>query len=177
MMKKVIAVVLLITLFTVAIVKAMENKIEPENTSQETANFKSFKMGSIAPDFELKKLSGETVTLSEFKGKKVILNFWATWCNPCKVEMTEIEKFHKKQGKDVVILAVNIDTNSDVKGFVKKNHITFPILLDSKNKVNELYPVFNIPTTFFIDSKGIVQNNYSGSMSVDIMENLSNKLN
>ena len=110
MMKKVIAAVLLITLFTVAIVKAMENKIEPENSSQETANFRSFKLGSIAPDFELKTLTGKTVTLSEFKGKKVILNFWATWCHPCQVEMPEIEKFYKNQGKNVVILAINIDS-------------------------------------------------------------------
>jgi peroxiredoxin len=176
MLKKAVVAILLITLFSVAIVKAVESKKEPENTSQEKANIKGIKIGSIAPDFELKTLNGEMVKLSNLKGKKVMVNFWATWCHPCKIEMPEMEEFHNGTAKDVVILAVNIDPYSDVKGFADKNNITFPILLDDEDKVNQLYQVMNIPTTYFIDSKGIIQNKYIGSMNTEIMKSFSNKL-
>ncbi|MEH7109626.1 redoxin domain-containing protein, partial [Bacillus sp. JJ1764] len=106
-------------------------------------------VGSKAPDFELKTLTGETVKLSELKGKKVMLNFWATWCPPCKAEMPDMEKFHSEVGDKVTILAVNIDPQLDVKGFVNEYKITFPILLDTDDGVNGKYQVLSIPTTYF----------------------------
>ncbi|MEH6991824.1 redoxin domain-containing protein, partial [Neobacillus drentensis] len=141
MVKKVIAVVVLIALLGVAIVQAMDKKAEPENVSQEAANMGGLKVGAKAPDFELKTLSGDTVKLSDLKGKKVMLNFWATWCPPCKAEMPAMEEFHKEAGDEVVILAVNIDPHLDVKAFVDENGITFPIPLDAEDKVNETYQV------------------------------------
>jgi peroxiredoxin len=177
MVKKVIAAVVLITLLTVAIVQAMDKKTEPENTSQATtANNEGLKIGAKAPDFEMKTLSGETVKLSSLKGKKVMLNFWATWCPPCKAEMPEMEQFYKEAGKDVVILAVNIDPQLDVKGFVDKNGITFPILLDEDDHVNETYQVLSIPTTYFINSNGLIQNKYTGAMNLESMKQFTSKL-
>jgi peroxiredoxin len=177
MIKKVIAAVVLVTLLTVAIVQAMDKKTEaPETTSQTTANKEGLAIGAKAPDFELKTLTGETVKLSNLKGKKVMLNFWATWCPPCKAEMPEMEQFSKNAGDDVVILAVNIDPQLDVKGFVDENKITFPILLDADDKVNETYQIISIPTTYFIDSKGIIQNKYTGSMNLNIMKDFTKKL-
>ena len=179
MVKKVIAAVVLIALLTVAIVQAMDKKeAAPVNTDQTTANKQDgLKIGAKAPDFELQTLTGETVKLSSLKGKKVMLNFWATWCPPCKAEMPEMEKFYKEADKDIVILAVNIDPQLDVKGFVDKNGITFPILLDKDDHVNETYQIISIPTTYFINSNGIIQNKFTGGMNYDAMKKFTSDLN
>ncbi|TDL63021.1 redoxin domain-containing protein [Rhodococcus qingshengii] len=176
MVKKVIAVVVLIALLGVAIVQAMDKKAEPENVSQEAANMGGLKVGAKAPDFELKTLSGDTVKLSDLKGKKVMLNFWATWCPPCKAEMPAMEEFHKEAGDEVVILAVNIDPHLDVKAFVDENGITFPIPLDAEDKVNETYQVLSIPTTYFIDTKGNIGNKFIGAMNLDAMKQYTKDL-
>ncbi|MCM3116350.1 TlpA family protein disulfide reductase [Neobacillus sp. MER 74] len=177
MIKKVIATVILVSLLTVAIVQAMDKTSEtPETKSQPTASQEGLAVGAKAPDFELKTLTGEKVKLSNLKGKKVMLNFWATWCPPCKAEMPAMEQFSKQMPKDVVILAVNIDPQLDVQGFVDKNKITFPILLDAEDTVNETYQVLSIPTTYFIDSKGNIQNKYIGEMKLDDMKDFTSKL-
>jgi peroxiredoxin len=176
MVKKVIAAVVLIALLGVAIVQAMDKKAEPENVSQEAANMGGLKVGAKAPDFELKTLAGDTVKLSDLKGKKVMLNFWATWCPPCKAEMPAMEEFHKEAGEDIVILAVNIDPHLDVKAFVDENKITFPIPLDEEDTVNETYQVLSIPTTYFIDTKGNIGNKYIGAMNLDAMKQYTKEL-
>lgn len=177
MIKKIIAAVVLVSLLTVAIVQAMDKKTEsPETTSQATSNKEGLSIGAKAPDFELKTLTGETVKLSNLKGKKVMLNFWATWCPPCKAEMPEMEQFSKQAGDDVVILAVNIDPQLDVQGFVNENKITFPVLLDAEGKVNEAYQVLSIPTTYFINSQGVIKNKFTGSMTLDVMKDFTEKL-
>ena len=176
MVKKVIAAVVLIALLGVAIVQAMDKKAEPENVSQEAANMGGLKVGAKAPDFELKTLAGDTVKLSDLKGKKVMLNFWATWCPPCKAEMPAMEEFHKEVGEDIVILAVNIDPHLDVKAFVDENKITFPIPLDEEDTVNETYQVLSIPTTYFIDTKGNIGNKYIGAMNLDAMKQYTKEL-
>jgi len=175
MVKKIIAVIALIALLSVAIVQAMDKnsdaKTNAKNTeATATAQSSGLQIGSKAPDFSLKTLSGETVKLSELKGKRIMLNFWATWCPPCKKEMPEIENFFNEGQKDVVILAVNIDPQLDVKGFVKKNGITFPVLLDQDDQVNGMYKIISIPTTYFIDSNGIIQNKYTGSLTLEMMK-------
>jgi peroxiredoxin len=176
MVKKVIAIVVLIALLGVAIVQAMDKKSEPDSLSQEAANMGGLKVGAKAPDFELKTLTGETVKLSDLKGKKVMLNFWATWCPPCKAEMPAMEQFHKEAGNEVVILAVNIDPHLDVQAFVDENKITFPIPLDAEDTVNEMYQVLSIPTTYFIDTKGNIGNKYIGAMNHDTMKQYTKEL-
>jgi peroxiredoxin len=167
MFKKVAAAVVLLTLLTVVIVQAME----PEEKSD---NLPGLSIGKKAPDFELKTLSGESVKLSDYRGKKVMLNFWATWCPPCKEEMPDMERFHQQNGKDVIILAVNIDPQFNVNQFVSEMGITFPILLDEKDEVNSLYQVLTIPTTYFIDENGIIQQKYLTAMTQDIMKEYTN---
>jgi peroxiredoxin len=182
MVKKVISAVLLIALLTVAIVQAMDKKTEAQKTPTETtattasAQTNGLEIGAKAPDFELKTLTGEPTKLSDYKGKKVMLNFWATWCPPCKAEMPEMEKFYKQGNKDVVILAVNIDPQNDVQGFANKNGITFPILLDTDGKVNSTYQILSIPTTYFIDRNGIIQNKYTGAMNLDMMKQFTDSI-
>lgn len=177
MMKKIIAAVVLISLLTVAIVQAMDKKTEqPDSASTTTAAKEGLAIGAKAPDFELKTLTGETVKLSSLKGKKVMLNFWATWCPPCKAEMPEMEQFYKEKGKDIVILAVNIDPQLDVQKFIDENKITFTIPLDAEDKVNGAYQVLSIPTTYFIDSNGIIRNKFTGAMNLEQMKGFASKL-
>ncbi|MCQ6276357.1 TlpA family protein disulfide reductase [Bacillus sp. V3B] len=163
MVKKVAASVLLLALMTVAIVQAMEKEEKPDNLP-------GLGLGVNAPDFEVKTLTGESVKLSDYRGKKVMLNFWATWCPPCKEEMPDMEEFYQQAKGDVVILAVNIDPQYNVNKFVTEMGITFPILLDEKDTVNSMYQVLTIPTTYFIDEKGIIRHKYLTAMTEDIMK-------
>lgn len=164
MIKKLLIAFILFTFPTIPTVSAAENKHEDK--------LPGLTIGEKAPDFELANLAGEKMRLSDFKGKKVILNFWATWCPPCRAEMPNIEAFSKEAGENVVILAVNLDPKSDVKGFANKMGVHFPILLDTKDEVNRVYHVLTIPTTYFIDEKGIIRYKYLSSMTVDMMREL-----
>lgn len=136
-------------------------------STQTTDNLPGLKVGEEAPDFELKTLDGKTAKLSDYQGKKVILNFWATWCPPCKAEMPDIQKYHQEVGDNVVILAVNIDPQYDVRKFVREANVTFPVLLDSKDEVNTLYRILTIPTTYFIDEKGIIRSKHLSIMTIE----------
>lgn len=115
--------------------------------------------GSIAPDFQLTTLDGKTISLSDFHGQTIILNFWASWCPPCKEEMPTIQQFYQKnKANNIMILSVNL-TNHDsgkqkLRQFVQNYAITFPILLDEQGKVGNLYQILTIPTSFVIDPTG-----------------------
>ena len=133
-------------------------------------------VGNIAPDFTLKDLKGKDVQLSKFRGKKVMINFWATWCPPCRHEMPEIEKFFQEKKGDIEILAINIDGggHKNVAEYIKKMNLTFPVVLDQQDGVNERYKVMTIPTTFFVDENGVIINKYYSVMSLEIMKELIN---
>jgi peroxiredoxin len=90
--------------------------------------------------------------------------------------MPDMEQLHKEAGDDITILAVNIDPQLDVQGFVNEYKITFPILLDAEDAVNEKYQVLSIPSTYFIDSKGVIQNKFVGSMKLEEMKEFTSKL-
>lgn len=135
------------------------------------------KEGNLAPEFQLQTLEGREVKLSDYKGKKVILNFWATWCPPCKAEMPHMQEFYLNQQNDnVEILAVNLTTaeknTNDIGKFVKDYGLTFPILLDTKGDIGETYQAFTIPTSYIIDSQGIVRKKIVGPMDKEMMEQL-----
>ncbi|MCK1993659.1 TlpA family protein disulfide reductase [Peribacillus muralis] len=176
MLKKIIASVLLLSLITIAIVQAMDN--DPNNHEKEDS-LGGLKIGAKAPNFSLKTLDGKQVELADYRGKKVMLNFWATWCPPCKKEMPDMEKYAQQAGDDVVVLAVNIDPENDVQAFVQENGITFTIPLDSnsaKNPVNERYKVLSIPTTYFIDKQGKITNKVLTAMQLKDMERNINSM-
>ena len=112
-----------------------------------------------APDFVLPTLQGDQFQLSEQRGKGVVLNFWGTWCEPCKDEMPALEKVYqdfKDQG--VTVIALNIgETDVSVKSFREQYDLTFPIVMDQKKEITQLYGIGPIPTTYFIDQHGIVK--------------------
>ncbi|MCL5063228.1 MAG: TlpA disulfide reductase family protein [Nitrospiraceae bacterium] len=121
--------------------------------------------GQKAPDFTLKDINGNTVSLSSFKGKVVLLNFWATWCPPCRAEIPSMNKLNQLlKNKGLVILAVSTDRAIvDVKDFLKNNPVNFAVVVDYNLSVSRsLYKVFMVPTTFLIDKRGIVVEKYFG---------------
>ena len=123
-------------------------------------------LGLEAPEFELATLSNDQTKLSDFKGKPVILNFWATWCGPCRVEMPILEDLYKTHQTDLAILAVNFDEEAQtVQDFIGEYGLTFPVLLDPGGLVTEKYRVIGMPTTYFLDNKGIVRAVHIGTLS------------
>jgi len=127
--------------------------------------------GELAPDFELTTLDGETVKLSDYKGKRVMLNFWATWCPPCRAEMPDMQKF--QENKDVQVLAVNLaETEShpdNAQKFVDELGLTFTVPVDEESAVSNEYNVVAYPTTYMIDSNGRIQFIMMGAMNYDFM--------
>ena len=117
------------------------------------------KVGNLAPDFQLQNLEGDPVSLSELRGKPVILNFWATWCSPCVHEMPYLQQVYEEwSGKGLVLLAINIGaTSSKVTEFLQGHSLFLPVLLDTKQDIARRYNIQYIPTTFFIDKDGIIQ--------------------
>ncbi|MCC3355836.1 peroxiredoxin family protein [Bacillus sp. REN16] len=137
--------------------------------------------GQLAPDFTLKTISGEEIKLSAFRGKKVILNFWASWCPPCKAEMPHMQEFYaENKESNAVLLSVNLTTaekkSSDVAKFVDEYELTFPVMLDEDGEIGQIYQAYAIPTSYLIDSKGIVRKKIVGPMDKEMMNELINSV-
>lgn len=118
-----------------------------------------------APDFSLLDVSGKPVSLSDFKGKVVLLNFWATWCNVCVEEMEGLNKLYRDmKDNGFLVIAVSIDqSRNDVAKFVSSRRLEFPVLLDPEKEVYfDKYAVFGLPTSFLIDKKGYIRDRYIG---------------
>jgi len=116
-------------------------------------------MGAAAPDFLLKSVDGKDVRLSDYRGRVVLLNFWATWCPPCRSEMPSIESLNRKMsGYDFTILAVSIDgfETSQLRNIVSPNNYTFTVLHDPEQRVADIYLISGIPTTYIIDKNGVI---------------------
>lgn len=117
--------------------------------------------GEVAVDFRLEDLDGNTVTLNEFNGSPVLLNFWASWCTPCREEIPLLETIYndsKWRETGLVILAINVgESKTTVEDFVEEYGISFTVLLDTERNVFRQYFVRGVPTTYFIDTKGVIQ--------------------
>lgn len=127
----------------------VEKKVDEEKSS----------VGYLAPQFTLRNLEGNHVSLSGFKGQVVILNFWATWCAPCRVEMPSFENLYRRyRSRGLTVLAVSLDKGADekVRDFAEEYQLSFPVLLDADGEAEKLYPSISIPFTFVIDKSGRV---------------------
>jgi peroxiredoxin len=117
-------------------------------------------------DFELTSLSGGTVKLSQFRGQAVMINFWGTWCPPCRNEMPLLQSVYETNQPDLVILAVNVnDTVGSVERFVEEMGLTFPILMDDTGSVRSQFQVRGYPTTYFIDREGVLREQFIGELN------------
>ena len=119
----------------------------------------------LAPDFQLQNLDGQTVSLSDFRGKPVLLNFWASWCGPCVYEMPYIQQAHDEwAGKGLMVFAVNQgESLSRVRKFLEEHNFSMPVLLDTNIEVGQKYRVVGIPTTYFIDKDGVIKGKKVGT--------------
>jgi len=124
-------------------------------------------VGQLAPDFTLSDLAGKPVSLADFRGKVVIVNFWATWCPPCRAEMPSMELLHRELADEgLVLLAVNIEKTGrqTVPGFLATSPHSFPVLFDDKEEVQKRYGVYKFPESFIVRKDGVIDDKVIGAI-------------
>lgn len=178
-----IIVVSCLVIYAAASVLTDDTAGTPEEEDSQHVSAKveeGIKEGDLAPDFTLQTLSGEEVKLSDYRGKPVFLNFWATWCPPCKAEMPHMQEFYEENQSQAEVLAVNLTSNESsintVEKFAEQYNITFPILLDINGEQAEKFATITIPTTYIIDKNGIIKQRKVGPMSKEGMKELVSSL-
>ena len=148
-----------ILIFVAVTVSVIVLSLKLNDSSFEFSNQVAIESGTPAPDFTFPGLDGKKVSLSDYKGKVVLVNIWATWCPPCVEEMPSMEKLYRKfKGQNFEILAVSIDEPGlkAVAPFMKKSQLTFPALIDTKGTIKSVYGITGVPESFIIDQQGIL---------------------
>lgn len=141
-----------------------------QGSRQTDAQTQKLGIGYPAPEISLETLDGSTASLQDFRGHPLVLNFWATWCGPCKEEMPLIADFEERYAPDLVVLGLNYGERKEtVQAFVEKNGIPFRILLDPAQSTGADYMVRGFPTTYFIDKDGILRSMHIGQLSEDLL--------
>jgi cytochrome c biogenesis protein CcmG, thiol:disulfide interchange protein DsbE len=143
----------------------------------QSSKYEPLTVGMPAPDFHLPDLEGKTRQLSDYRGKVVFLNFWATWCKPCKEEMPSMEILWENfKTEDFVMLGVSMDrvtTKKDIPSFIESMKLTFPILLDSWGQTDKRYKLMGVPETYIIDQNGILREKVIGPRDWTLKESVS----
>ncbi|RPI83330.1 MAG: TlpA family protein disulfide reductase [Chloroflexi bacterium] len=138
--------------------------------NEESQNLMTPYVEGTAPGFDLINLDGDTIKLSDYLGKNVLINFWATWCPPCIEEMPAIERAYQQYQGEVVVIAVNIsEPEETVREFIKQNGLTFEVMIDNNGAIERLYRVRGYPTTFLINEEGIIDVRHEGYMSENVL--------
>lgn len=129
------------------------------------------KINSLAPNFTLKDLNGNLISLTDLRGKNVLLNFWATWCGPCRLEMPALQARQELYQEDLIVLAVNYDEPAElVQAFKEELGLTFPIVLDPGAIVQDVYGIRAYPTSYFIDREGVIREIRIGILTEDTLD-------
>lgn len=158
----------ILAILLIAIVYALVTNITADRTI--------YKVGDKAPDFQLNQVNNynelETIRLSDYQGKGVMLNFWGTWCKPCEAEMPYMQELYPEyKEKGIEIIAVSLDaTEFVVDKFIDKYDLTFPIPHDTKDQVRDLYKIGPIPSTFFINPEGEIVEIVEGALTLERLE-------
>lgn len=133
--------------------------------------------GYYAPDFTLENLQGEKVTLSDLRGKFVLLNFWAIWCPPCREEMPDFNRFYQENKDQITILGVELGSKkTDVQKFISKGQYVYPILLDLTKKIGNQYRITAVPTTFILDRDGKILYAVEGMLNYETLNRVKEVL-
>jgi cytochrome c biogenesis protein CcmG/thiol:disulfide interchange protein DsbE len=142
----------------------------------QSAKYEPLTVGKEAPDFALPNLEDKNVRLSDYRGKVVFLNFWATWCKPCREEMPSMDVLYKNfEREGFVVLAVSIDrvtTKKDIPPFISSMNLTFPVLVDSWGQTDKRYKLMGVPETYIIDQHGILREKIIGPRDWTVLDNL-----
>ncbi len=141
---------------------------EAQNNQLEPAPVK----GHPAPEISLLSTTGERINLSDFRGKPVVINFWATWCTPCRIETPELQELHRERGDEIVIFSVNAtqQDGGDIEGFMQEFGMTFPVMLDTDGQAFKDYGVYGLPTTIFVNKHGVIHEVFTGLVNKAIIE-------
>ena len=130
-------------------------------------------IGHPAPHFVLSDIDGNSVRLDSFRGKVVLINFWATWCPFCVFEMPDMERMFKIFSGDLIVLAINTgESRSKVRRFVEENEISYPVLLDTEGEVTQAYRIRGMPTSYYVDRNGIIRQIRVGYHTLSDMEEI-----
>ena len=149
----------LVIIFLIVILFGILILLQTKDSFYNVSSGSQVAKGLPAPNFSLPDLDGKMVSLSDYRGKVVLLNIWATWCPPCVEEMPSMEKLYQElQGEGLEILAVSIDESGaqDVLPFMQKHKLSFPALTDTKGTIKSLYQTTGVPESFIIDKDGIL---------------------
>ena len=170
-----VLLVVIAPLFVVGLV-GCEGKKEsnPDKKKSEISSTQKLKEspqeGFLAPHFSLQDLGGTQISLSDFRGKVVLLNFWATWCAPCRMEIPSLDRLYQlRKDREFEILAVSVDRTSlsKVASFVANYQMSFPVLADQRGEVGQRYRTRAIPTSFLLDKKGVIRWKVPGARNWD----------
>ncbi|MBO8162669.1 MAG: TlpA family protein disulfide reductase [Brevibacillus sp.] len=191
-MKQLATIAFVLALFSLAVLTNLRStdtlqqqaSVGKGGTASETAEVERYQVqedppkqqpaiGYEAPHFSLNSIDHETYRLNGPREKPLILNFWASWCGPCREEAPVLKQLYEKYRDRLDLYAVNLTTDDnleDAKAFVEKYELPFPILLDTEGKVGRLYLIQGIPTTFFVDRSGVIRNMMLGMPSKELFE-------
>jgi cytochrome c biogenesis protein CcmG, thiol:disulfide interchange protein DsbE len=187
---KMIWILLLVLFLLVCSVYFDHNKVSnidqqsQQNLSPDTsASSPKAAKGKLAPEITLNDLNGQAVKLSNYRGKVVVLNFWASWCPPCKSEMSELDKAAREyaSGADAVLLTVNLtdgssETVDKARKYIDDNKYSLSVLLDTQSRAANAYNITSIPTTYIIDKQGVIVNYIVGPTNRDALNAYVNQL-
>jgi peroxiredoxin len=128
--------------------------------------------GDLAPNFALQGGDGGVRQLADYRGRPVVLNFWATWCAPCRQEMPElVAAYQEHQDQELVVLGINAqESGEQARKFVDQYQMTFPVVLDSRGEIQQLYQVRGLPTTVFIDRQGRIAVRHAGLLTRQLLD-------
>lgn len=175
-MKKTVKWIIIAILLVIIIVGAMflYNRLSNDYNENNLMDASQAQNNNTAPDFTVLDYEGNEVKLSDYKGKPIVLNFWATWCYYCKLEMPDFNEAHKKY-PDVQFLMVNAtdgvqETISSAKEYINKENYQFDIFFDTKQEAVNAYYVTGFPSTFFIDKDGNLVTRSSGMLNMETLE-------
>jgi peroxiredoxin len=157
---------LIVVLLIVGLAWIWVNRLPAGDVSASGALPPAPAVGHPAPDFTLTTAAGETLRLSDLRGTPVVLNFWATWCPPCRAELPELQSASERLTGQVAIVGVNqAEAPAEVQAFADKLDLTFTVPLDENGDASRLYRVRSLPTTFFIDSSGVIRQTQIGPVT------------
>lgn len=146
-----------------------ENIVSPPEETSVEDSVPEIASGKLAPNFTLKNLKGEEVSLEDYRGKLVLVNFWATWCKYCDMEMPNLQRLDE-ENEDLVVLAVNVQEDKEtVEAYIEKGGYEFEVVLDEEGEIATMYLVYGLPNSYFIDEEGILLGRVPGAMTYDQM--------